>query len=88
MDLFSYSKRIEDWHNFAHESLMMVSGQPLHDASVNIFYPLFWDLHFFINNLFEKELRSLSSSIHLGVNTPAKIVQKLEMDHHDILAEI
>lgn len=87
-DLFRYSKRIEDWHNFAHDSLMMVSGQPLHDASVNIFYPLFWDLHFFINNQFEKQLRSFASAVHLGVNTPVKIVQKLETDHHDILADI
>lgn len=87
-DLIIYSQRIEDWHNFAHGSLMMVSGLPLHDASVNIFYALFWDLHFFINNLFEKELRSFARSSHLGVNTPVKIVQKLETDHHDILPDI
>ncbi len=87
-ELVRYSKRIEDWHNFAHESLMMISGQPLHDASVNIFYALFWDLHFFINNLFEKELRSFARSTHLEVSSPVKIVQKLETDHHDSLADI
>jgi hypothetical protein len=57
--LADYSRAIERWHNV--EGHMVVGnvtgrGEDMMDPRVNIFFPEFWRLHYFINDRFEDQL--------------------------------
>jgi hypothetical protein len=77
-DLLSYSRQMEQCHNGWHGSIEIVTGAPLMDPAINIYYPAFWNFHFFINSAFERQLFSYSSSSSLPLRTPYQIIQYIE----------
>jgi hypothetical protein len=52
---------------------------------VNIFFPEFWRLHYFINERFEEQLASYAQGAHpdLGLADASQIVDHVEETHHD-----
>ncbi len=68
-DLVLYSQAIEGWHNEAYMSIGDVTGAPMMDPSVNIFYTAFWNLHSLINQRFEAELQSYAQAAHPMLRT-------------------
>lgn len=77
-DLLRYSLQIEQCHNGWHTSIETVTRSPLMNPTINIYYPAFWNLHFFINNLFENQLYSYNSFSRLMLRTPYQIIQYVE----------
>jgi hypothetical protein len=59
--LANYSLALERWHNVeGHMVVGMVTGrgEDMMNPLVNIFFPEFWRLHYFINERFEEQLSS------------------------------
>ncbi len=89
--LANYSLAIERWHNVeGHMVVGMVTGrgEDMMNPLVNIFFPEFWRLHYFINERFEEQLSSYAQSVHadLGLTSGGEIVDHVEESHHDALA--
>ncbi len=89
--LADYSLAIERWHNV--EGHMVVGevtgrGEDMMNPLVNIFFPEFWRLHYFINDRFAEQLASYAQSAHagLGLTGPREIVDHIEESHHSALA--
>jgi hypothetical protein len=87
-DLVNYSRAIEGWHNEAHMVIGDVTGLDMMDPKVNVFFPEFWGLHFFINNRFEQQLRSYAKAEKLAKRTPGAVVSGIEDQHPGIVARI
>jgi hypothetical protein len=89
--LADYSLAIERWHNVeGHMVVGMVTGrgEDMMDPLVNIFFPEFWRLHYFINDRFEEQLAFYAEGTHpdLGLTTATEIVDHIEQTHHQALA--
>jgi hypothetical protein len=89
--LAGYSLAIERWHNVeGHMVVGMVTGrgEDMMNPVVNIFFPEFWRLHYFINERFEEQLSAYAQSAHpdLGLTTPREIIDHIEQSHHAVLA--
>jgi hypothetical protein len=91
--LADYSLAIERWHNV--EGHMVVGevtgrGEDMMNPLVNIFFPEFWRLHYFIDERFDEQLTSYAASTHpeLDLTTPHAIVDHIERSHHGELAFI
>ena len=87
-DLVLYSQAIEGWHNEAHMVIGDVTGAPMMDPSVNVFYTAFWNLHSFINQRFEGEMQSYANAAHPTLRTPAQITKHIEAQHHQYVQRI
>jgi hypothetical protein len=88
--LANYSLAIERWHNV--EGHMVVGqvtgrGMDMMNPLVNIFFPEFWRLHYFINDRFDDQLASYAQAAHpdLALATPRDVVNHLEETHHNDL---
>jgi hypothetical protein len=91
--LADYSLAIERWHNVeGHMTVGMVTGrgEDMMNPLVNILFPEFWRLHYFINDRFAEQLASYAESAHpdLGLADAAAIVDHIEETHHQALAFI
>jgi hypothetical protein len=89
--LADYSTAIERWHNVeGHMVVGMVTGrgEDMMNPLVNIFFPEFWRLHYFIDARFAEQLRAYADAAHpdAGLTTEAKIVDHIEETHHTALA--
>ena len=91
--LADYSLALERWHNV--EGHMVVGqvtgrGEDMMNPLVNIFFPEFWRLHYFINERFEEQLASYAQTAHadLDLSSAPEIVDHLEQSHHGALAFI
>jgi hypothetical protein len=89
--LADYSLALERWHNVeGHMVVGMVTGrgEDMMNPLVNIFFPEFWRLHYFINERFEEQLATYAQSAHpdLGLTTPHGIIDHIEQSHHAVLA--
>ena len=89
--LADYSLAIERWHNVeGHMVVGMVTGrgEDMMNPLVNIYFPEFWRLHYFINDRFEEQLASYAQSVHpeLGLTSGGEIVDHVEESHHGALA--
>src|SRR5215217_7315326 len=85
--LANYSLAIERWHNVeGHMVVGMVTGrgEDMMNPLVNIFFPEFWRLHYFINDRFEEQLAAYAQAAHgdLGLATATAIVDHIEESHH------
>jgi hypothetical protein len=80
-DLVDYSRAIEGWHNEAHMVIGEVTGLDMMDARANVFFPEFWELHFFINARFEEQLALYAKSSGLRKRTAAAVVKRIEEEH-------
>lgn len=56
--LRNFARVIEQWHNNAHEQIMMATGLDMMNPTTNLHLREFWRLHYFINAKFEAKLRS------------------------------
>lgn len=91
--LADYSLAIERWHNVeGHMVVGMVTGrgEDMMRPEVNIFFPEFWRLHYFINERFGEQLASYAQGAHpdLGLAGSREIVDHIEESHHAALAFI
>jgi hypothetical protein len=89
-DLLQFSDRIERWHNSAHMSIEMVTGTPMMDASINIYYRTFWELHIFINNTFEEQLNSYKINTNPNPNmiTPFQVLQAIDSFYPNFIGRL
>jgi hypothetical protein len=81
--LATFSNSIRSWHNTAHGDIGQATGTPMLDPRQNIFFRPFWQLHFFIDDLFEATLQQYGKRAHPGqfVMTSA-IAGHIEARHH------
>lgn len=87
--LATLSASIEDWHNSAHMQIGMATQAPMMDARTNIYYRPFWQLHFFIDDLFQQALQAYGDNAHSGqfLNL-ASIAAHIEESHHSWVPQI
>jgi hypothetical protein len=88
-DLVTFSTTIENWHNTAHMGIGMATGVPMMDPRQNIFFRPFWQLHFFIDDLFDSALDLYASRAHPGqFVTSDAAAAHIEARHHGWVARI
>ena len=88
-DLATFSTAIENWHNTAHMGIGMATGVPMMDPRQNIFFRPFWQLHFFINDLFNTALGQYASAGHPGqFVTDDAAAGHVEARHHGWVSRI
>ncbi len=87
--LQSLSADIEGWHNGAHAGIQVATGVPMMNAAENIFYRVFWKLHFFIDDRFKVGLEQYEAEVHAGafLNVSA-IAAHIEVRHHSWVATV
>lgn len=61
-------------------------GEDMMNPLINVFFPEFWRLHYFINYCFEEQLASYAQGVHPGLDQAAEIVEHVEESHHVSLA--
>ncbi len=88
-DLQAFSTDIEGWHNGAHARIQVATGVPMMNPSENIFYRVFWQLHFFIDDRFKVGLEQYETAVHPGafLNVSA-IAAHIEVSHHSWVPRI
>jgi hypothetical protein len=87
--LATFSTTIEDWHNTAHMAIGMATGVPMMDPRQNIFFRPFWQLHFFIDDLFDTALAQYASRAHPNqFVTSDAAAGHIEARHHGWVARI
>jgi hypothetical protein len=86
--LAEYSSVVEEWHNSAHGAIGAVTGAPMMDPTVNIFYRPFWRLHSFIDEEFKTALVAYGNAAHPPVGTPTSIAGHIEESHHSFVPAI
>ncbi len=87
--LQALSADIQDWHNGAHARIQVATGVPMMNAAENIFYRVFWQLHFFIDDRFKVALDQYEAEVHPGafLNVSA-IAAHIEVSHHSLVPTI
>ena len=81
--LVAFSTSIESWHNTAHMRIGSATGTPMMDPRQNIFFRAFWQLHFFIDDVFGVTLRQYGDRAHPGQLVIASAVAAhIEARHH------
>jgi hypothetical protein len=88
-DLRLLSENIENWHNGAHARIQVATGVPMMNAAENIFYRVFWQLHFYIDDRFKEGLQQYEAEVHPDafLNVSA-IAAHIEVSHHSWVQEI
>ncbi len=84
-ELETFSQDVENWHNRAHMAIGMAFGVDLMNPRTNITLKQFWQLHFFINNEFEKKLKTFRRTA--GQNAVA-VVADVEKRNHSMVPDI
>ena len=87
--LQALSADIQGWHNGAHARIQVATGVPMMNAAENIFYRVFWQLHFFIDDRFKVALDQYEAEVHPGafLNVSA-IAAHIEVSHHSLVPTI
>ena len=87
--LVNISSEIENWHNIAHSRIGAATGAPMMDARVNIYFRPFWQLHYYIDGLFQVALRQYGANVHRDqfLNIEA-IAAHIETAHHSRVPNI
>lgn len=87
--LVEYSRAIEGWHNDAHAAIEAATGLDMMNPLTNIWLTQFWNLHFFINDRFENELRSYGAAAHPpGFASARDGALHIENQHHNYVRGI
>ena len=82
-ELEAFSQNIEAWHNNQHRLIGVATGVPMMDASQNIFFRPFWQLHFYIDDHFQDALNAYEAAAHPGMFLdPTAIAAHIEVGHH------
>ena len=88
-EMADLSSSIESWHNSAHGSIGNVTQTPMMDPAQNIFFRPFWQLHLYIDGLFQTVLQQYGNRQHPNqfVNATA-VAGHLEVSHHSWITRI
>ena len=88
-ELTTFSNSLESWHNTAHMRIGTATGTPMMDPRQNIFFRPFWQLHLYIDRLFQQALARYGDRQHPGqfVTVPA-VAGHIESRHHGWVARI
>ena len=82
-ELAAFSQSIESWHNTEHSVIGAATGVPMMDASQNVFFRPFWQLHFYIDDHFQAALNAYEAAVHAGMFLdPTAIAAHIEVGHH------
>ena len=88
-DLQTFSADVEGWHNGAHAGIQVATGVPMMDAAENIFYRVFWQLHFFIDDRFKEALARYEQAVHQDAFlSVSAIAAHIEVRHHSVVPMI
>lgn len=87
-ELIEYSRQVEMIHNISHMAIETVTGTPMMEPSLNIFYTAFWNLHFFINMLFEQQIEYYRQYTHWWLRTPYQVIQSIEQEYGQLMGRI
>jgi hypothetical protein len=81
--LATFSSSIRSWHNTAHDNIGQATGTPMLDPRQNIFFRPFWQLHLFIDDLFQVALQQYGDQAHTGQFVmPSAVAGHIEARHH------
>lgn len=88
-ELASFSAALENWHNTAHMIIGNATQTPMMDPRQNIFFRPFWQLHFYIDNLFQTVLQQYGNRAHPNqfLNVSA-VASHIEASHHSWVSRI
>lgn len=88
-EMANFSSVLESWHNTAHGRIGSATGTPMMDPQQNIFFQPFWQLHFYIDDLFQTVLQQYGNIQHANqfVDVEA-IASHLEVSHHSWVSRI
>jgi hypothetical protein len=82
-ELVTFSTALESWHNTAHMDIGTATRTPMMDPRQNIFFRPFWQLHFYIDDLFTTTLTQYGERAHPGQFViPSAIAGHIEARHH------
>jgi hypothetical protein len=82
-ELVTFSTSIESWHNTAHMGIAQATGTPMMDPRQNIFFRPFWQLHFYIDDLFGVTLHQYGDQAHPNQFViPSAVAGHIEARHH------
>lgn len=85
-ELATLSFRLQNWHNLVHYVVERATNKPMGNPLVNIYLTEFWNLHFLVEQQFERNLRSFGNSINLA--NIDEIVEHIEEEEHGRVGEI
>jgi len=81
--LAAFSTALESWHNTAHGAIGQATGTPMGDPRQNIFFRPFWQLHFYIDDLFGTTLQQYGDQAHPNQFViSSAIAGHIEARHH------
>lgn len=86
--LIDFSDRIERWHGDAHMAIETKYNVPMMNPLVNIQYPQFWRLHYFINSMF---IGALKQYFGARSSTPTQVsnwINTIEQTNHTSVPSI
>jgi hypothetical protein len=82
-ELANLSVAIESWHNNAHSRIATATQTPLMDPRQNIFFRPFWQLHFYIDTIFQRVLQQYGDGAHPGQFVAiSAVASHIEAAHH------
>ena len=88
-ELVSFSTSIESWHNGVHMAIATATGTPMMDPRQNVFFRAFWQLHFYIDDLFNTTLEQYGNGAHPNQFViPSAVASHIEARHHGWVARI
>lgn len=81
--LVAFSLSLETWHNAAHSVIGNATGVPMLDARQNIFFRPFWQLHLYVDGLFQIVLGRYENRWHPNQFVDVSAVAgHIEVSHH------
>lgn len=83
--LRNFARMIEQWHDNAHEQIMMATGLDMMNPTTNLHLREFWRLHYFINAKFEAKLRSYR---HLSSQSIPTVIAGIDANVHSSVPRI
>jgi hypothetical protein len=88
LDPLTRDNQVERCHDGWHTTLEIRTGTPMMNPFEIIFYAAFWNLHFFIDNIFEKQLFGYRTPSNLLLRRPYQIMQYIEQRFPAIMGRI
>jgi hypothetical protein len=87
--LAAFSTSIRSWHNTAHMGIGTATGTPMMDPRQNVFFRPFWQLHFYIDDLFATTLAQYGDRAHPSQFVISSAVAgHIEARHHGWVPQI
>lgn len=88
IELVDFSSAIEGWHGDAHMAIENIDNVPMMNPLINIQYPQFWRLHYFINSMLIGALRQYSGTRSLTSTQVSNWIDNIERTNHRYVPSI